>query len=72
MHLQENTLFDFAIGIKVTQNIGQYHLHHVTFASAKFEVAMPTSLGDAFTEKYITVNPLYNDDVCSKLSLTLK
>ena len=53
MHLQENTLFDCAIEIKVTQNIGQYHLHHVTFASAKFEVAMPNSLGDAFTGKYI-------------------
>ena len=37
MHLQENTLFE--LGVKVTQNVAQYPLHHVTYAATKFEVA---------------------------------
>ena len=41
MHLQENTLFDLDFGAKVTQNVAQYPLHHVTYAPAKFEVASP-------------------------------
>ena len=44
MHLQENTLYDLNLGVKVTQNVAQYSLHHVTYAPAKFEVA-------AFTRK---------------------
>ena len=52
MRLQENTFF--YLGIKVTQNIAQDPLHHVTYAPAKFEVTMFNSLGgDAFTRKYI-------------------
>ena len=39
MHLQENTLFDLDLGIKVTQNVAQYPLHHVTYAPAKFDIA---------------------------------
>ena len=45
MHLQEKTLYDLDLGgqdqtprSKVTQNVAQYPLHHVTYASAKFEV----------------------------------
>ena len=53
MHLQENTLFDLDLGVKVTQNVAQYPLHHVTYAPAKFEVATSNSLGDPFTRKYI-------------------
>ena len=54
MYLHENTLFDLDFGVKVAQNIAQYSLHHVTYASAKFEVATSNSLGgDAFTRKYI-------------------
>ena len=45
--------FDFYLWVKVTQNVSQYPLHHVTFASANFEVAMSNGLGDAFTRKYI-------------------
>ena len=30
MHLQEITLFDLDLGVKVTQNVAQYPLHHVT------------------------------------------
>ena len=39
MHLQENTLFDFDLGVKVTRNIAHYPRHHVTYAAAKFDVA---------------------------------
>ena len=54
MHLQENTLFELCLGVKVTQNVAQYALHHKSYAPTKFEVAMPNSLGgDAFTRKCI-------------------
>ena len=56
MHLQENTLFDIwpwpwvELAVKVTQNVAQYPLHHVTYSPAKFEVAMPNCFwGDPFT-----------------------
>ena len=39
MHLQENTLFDLYLVIKVIQDIVQHPLHHVTYAFAKFDVA---------------------------------
>ena len=46
------TFYD--LGVKVTQNVAQYHPHHVTYAPANFEVAMSNGLGeDAFTRKYI-------------------
>ena len=36
--------------VKVTQNAAQYPLHHVTYAAAKFKVAISNGLGgDAFT-----------------------
>ena len=53
MHLQESTLFDLYLGVKVTQNVVQYPPHHMTYAPAKFEVATPDSLEDVFTRKYI-------------------
>ena len=54
MHLQEKTLFDIDLRVKIRQNFSQYPLHHVTYAPAKFEVAAPNSLrGNAFTRKYI-------------------
>ena len=35
--------FDFDLGgVKVTRNIAQYPLHHVTYTPAKFEVLSPT------------------------------
>ena len=53
MHLQENTFFDLDHP-KVTQNVAQYPLHHVTYPGKKVEVAMSNSLvGDAFTRKFI-------------------
>ena len=42
----------FGLGVKVAQDVTQYPLQHVTDAPAKFEVAIPSSLGvDAFTRK---------------------
>ena len=53
MYLQESTLFYLD-----TQNVAQYPLFNVTYASAKFEAATANSLeGDAFTRKihYLTL-----------------
>ena len=53
MHLNENTLFDLDLGVKATQDVAQYPLHHVTYSDTKFEVTASNSLGgDAFTSKY--------------------
>ena len=40
MHLQENTLFDLDLQVKVTLNVAQCPLHHVTYAPTKFEVTV--------------------------------
>ena len=54
MHLQENTLYDLDLVVKVTQNVVQYPPNHMTYAHAKFEVVTSNSLGeDGFTRKYI-------------------
>ena len=45
--------FDLDLGVKVTQNVGQYPLHHVTYSATKFEVATSNRLGgDTITRKY--------------------
>ena len=50
MYLQENTVFDLDLNIKVTYNVAQYPLHHVTYTTAKLEVATSNGLGGyAFT-----------------------
>ena len=57
MHLQENKIFDLTLTprshnprVKVTQNVAQFPLHHVIYATAKFAIAMSNGLGgDAFT-----------------------
>ena len=33
MHLQENTLFDLYLGVKVKQNVALNPLHHVTYSA---------------------------------------
>ena len=33
------------LGVKVTQNVVQYPLHHLTYTAVKFDVATPNSLG---------------------------
>ena len=38
MHLQDNTLFDLDLRVKVIQNVAQCPPHHVTNAFTKFEV----------------------------------
>ena len=45
MYLQENTVFDLDITCKITWNIAQPPLHHVTYAHAKIEVDTSNSLG---------------------------
>ena len=59
MHLHENALFDLDFGVKVTQYVAKYPLHHVTYSDTKFEVSTSDGLGgDAFTKKvhYLTVD----------------
>ena len=42
--------FDLDLGVKVTINVAQYPLHHVTYSPTKFEVATSNGLGgDTFT-----------------------
>ena len=54
MHLQGKTLYDLDLGVKVTSDVAQYPPYHMTYAPAKFEVAMSNSLGeDTFTRKDI-------------------
>ena len=54
MHLHENALFDLDFGVKVTQDVAKYPLHHVTYSDTKFEDSTSDGLGgDAFTKKYI-------------------
>ena len=46
--------FTLDLGVKVTQNVAQYPLHHVSYPATKFEVARSNRLGgDTFTRKYI-------------------
>ena len=45
--------FDLDLGVKVTQNVAQFPLHHVTYSATKFEVATSNSVGgDTITRKY--------------------
>ena len=54
MHLQEITLFDLDLGVKVTRNITQYPLHHVIYAPTKFEVATSNGLGEDTITRNVT------------------
>ena len=46
--------FELDLRVKVTRNVAQYPLHHVTYPATKFEAATPNHLGgDTFTRKYI-------------------
>ena len=54
MDLQESKLYDLDLGVKVTQNVAQYHPHCVTYAPVNFEVAMSDGSGEeSFTRNYI-------------------
>ena len=50
---------DLYLGVKVTQNVAQYPLHHITYKPAKLEVA--TSL--VKEEMHLQENTLYNLDL---------
>ena len=61
MDLQESKSYDLDLGVKVTQNVAQYHPHHVTYASVNFEFAMSNGSGeDSFIRKkhYLTLGYL--------------
>ena len=55
MYLRENTIFDLDLGIKVTCNIDQHPLHHVTYAHAKIEVALHPTIQAERDLQYNTV-----------------
>ena len=62
MHLQESTLFDLDLQVKVTLNVAKCPLHYVTYALTEFEVTTSKALGgEGFTRKF---------NICS-LTLTL-
>ena len=47
-----NSIFDLDLGVKGTQNVAQYPLHHVNHPATKFKVAKSNSSGgDTFTRK---------------------
>ena len=46
--------FDLDLGVKVTQNITQYPLHHVIYASTKFEVSTSNGLGEVTITRNVT------------------
>ena len=53
IHLQENTLNDLDLQVKVTPIVVQCPLHHVTYAPTEFEVTTSKALGgEAFTRKF--------------------
>ena len=53
MHLQESTLFDLDLQVKVTLNVAQCHLNYVTYAPTEFKVTTSKALGgEAFTRKF--------------------
>ena len=45
MRLQEYTIFGLEHGVKVTRDVAQHTLHHVTYAFAKFGVASSNGKG---------------------------
>ena len=63
--------FDLDLGVKVTQNVAQYPLHHVTYPATKFEVARCNCLGgDTFTRKYIIWSLTLGHTKCCPVTLT--
>ena len=46
--------FDLDLGVKVTRNVTQYPLHHVIYASTKFEVATSNGLGGDTITRNVT------------------
>ena len=44
----------FDLGVKVTRNVAQYPLHHVIYASTKYEVATSNGLGGDTITRNVT------------------
>ena len=44
MHLQENTLFNINLGVKVTPNVAQYPLHYVTYVLTNIHIVHQCAL----------------------------
>ena len=63
MYLQEHIFFDLDLRVNVAQNIAKYPLHHVTYAPAKFEVAMSNVLGGYAFSLILQENTLYDRDL---------
>ena len=53
MHLQGSTLFDLDLQIKVTLNVAQCPLHHMTCAPREFEVTTSKGKGMLPSTLYI-------------------
>ena len=54
MHLQENTFFDLGVKVKVKWKVAQYSLHHVNYASVRFQVAASNCLGEDTITRNVT------------------
>ena len=52
--------FDLDLGVKVTQNVTQYPLHHVIYAPTKFEVATSNGLGEDTITRNVTDGPYFS------------
>ena len=46
--------FDLDLGVKVTQNVTQYPLHHMIYPPTKFEVATSNGLGEDTITRNVT------------------
>ena len=64
MHLQQSALFDLELQVKVTLNVAQCPLHHVTYAPTEFEVTTSKALGG---EKF-TRNSIFDLDLGVKVT----
>ena len=61
MYIQEKNHLTLNLGVKVTRNVAQYPLHHVTYSTTKFEVATSNGLGgDTFTRSVKKEKKGYN------------
>ena len=59
IHLQEKHYLTLTLGVKVTRNVAQYPLHHMTYSTTKFEVATSNSL----SKMHLQENTLFDLDL---------
>ena len=45
-------IFDLDLQVKITLNVAQCPLHHVTYVPTEFEVTTSKALGEAFSRKF--------------------